>query len=271
MDIEDRSLAFELSPVGLAFIEALLLILLTFVFLSVKWLINKVLCLAAITACVVMILSTLSRGAILYLVLLAILLSVPYLRRITTFKAFIKVGTVVLLAAFVLNLIVERVPVLEIKKRALITRVARLQSYFSSDTRITDRSSEIRASFYDDFFTGWDHYTWGKHRYSPYPHNQFLEIYSRWGVFGLPILLFSVLMLFKSLRIFLMYRSGEVPLLMMINSLFIFSYMQSMTSLSLEMNRIMWLGFGFVLAVRVDTRKKTACDLSELKTTVSTN
>ncbi len=267
MDIDGRSLAFELSPVGLAFIETLLLIFLVFVFLSAKWFINKLLCLVAITACAGVILSTLSRGAILYLVLLAILLSTPYLRKLA-FKAAFRGIIVVLVAAFALNLIVERIPVLAVKKEALITRIGRLQSYFSSDTRMTDRSSEIRASFYDDFFTGWDHYTWGKYRYSPYPHNQFLEIYSRWGVFGLPILLFSVLMLFKSLRIFMMYRSGEVPFLMMINSFFIFSYMQSMSSLSLEMNRMMWLGFGFVLAVRLNSIKETAGNSSDIKLNV---
>ncbi|MNG14382.1 hypothetical protein D3C84_981280 [compost metagenome] len=89
----------------------------------------------------------------------------------------------------------------------------------------------------------------GKERYVPYPHNQFIEIIMRWGLFlGLPLFVFSIRNFIRAL-ILLLKKGNISPFVNLILFIFIFSFFQSLSSMSLEMNRTLWFGFGFLAAI----------------------
>ena len=120
-------------------------------------------------------------------------------------------------------------------------RFLRLQGLFDGDY---DRSSLARleklTSVKDKLFV----FFFGQKNYEPYPHNIFLEILLRWGtLFGLPLLIIINRTLYKVLvRRRGVFNNGDV-----LSALFIFSFLFSLTSLSLEMNRFLFLGMGYIL------------------------
>ena len=115
----------------------------------------------------------------------------------------------------------------------------------SSDASITDR--EVIWTYYAQNIETW--IIWGEQGYVGYPHNQFLEILVRFGLLGIALLIVSVLtFLFGLLFLFSSKRKYDLEI-SLISTVFVFSYLQSMTSLSLQMNRAMWLGLGYLLGI----------------------
>ena len=88
----------------------------------------------------------------------------------------------------------------------------------------------------------------GEKGYVGYPHNQWIEIGARFGLLGLPMLILSITVLIGLLvsvaKPHRWYPDLEYSIVV---TLFIFGYLQSMSSLSLQVNRVLWLGFGYLL------------------------
>ena len=120
---------------------------------------------------------------------------------------------------------------------------------FFSDSNSVDNSIIERKEIQEFFFNNYYQMFFGQANYIPYPHNQILEIIMRWGIFGLPILVISVMSFKKSLHTMLK-RPAKNSFIFLISMLFIFTYLQSMTSLNLDHNRFLWLGFGFLLGYK---------------------
>lgn len=101
--------------------------------------------------------------------------------------------------------------------------------------------------FYLNTFSQWIFI--GSHNYSSYPHNQILEILVRFGLYGIPLLLlslfaFSRMLYFSIFNVRGVFLNREWYLFAL---LFVFCYLQSMSSLSLEINRGLWLGMGYLV------------------------
>ena len=79
-----------------------------------------------------------------------------------------------------------------------------------------------------------------------YPHNQWLEILVRYGLLGVPLLLFSIFVFSKTMVRGLFGRYHLSPEWYFMALIFIFAYLQSLTSLRLDVNRVLWLGLGYM-------------------------
>ncbi|RIW11797.1 hypothetical protein D0X99_20200 [Algoriphagus lacus] len=77
-----------------------------------------------------------------------------------------------------------------------------------------------------------------------------MEILMRWGILGWTFVVFSLLCFFRAFKIFKVVSVDPNLLEFLLICLFLFSYLQSLTSLSLEMNRFLWLGFGYLFGYK---------------------
>lgn len=207
---------------------------------------TKVVVAAAIACCLVIIVSTAARGAMVYLILILLLYLLSRVKSISNLFSFVfkTLGIVALL--FVLYfLLIDYFPVLQNKMMGTIERFETLIEFVSTGSG--DGSADERKELYNVFFTGVDNFIlFGEKGYSPYPHNQFMEIIMRWGVLlGGPLLIFNTKNFFKALRLCVSPKFKSSFLYLFIFCL-LFSFAQSMSSMSLEMNRMMWLGLGAI-------------------------
>lgn len=235
----------SLNAVGIAYTHALLFLFLFWIFQTSKNSKFRPVFLVAIIITFSVIISTLSRGAVIFLALFLLFyylrvvkIKVHYLPKLVK-GLFIFIGIL-----FFLDLFIQNNEYVHLKTEAIVNRFDSLLDYSTKNT--VDLSALEREKVYDYFFNDISKFYLGEEGYKPYPHNQFIEILMRWGIFGIPLLIFSITIFIKSLKIFNKKHLEKNPILFLIISLFVFSYLQSMTSMSLEMNRMMWFGFGFI-------------------------
>jgi len=240
----------NLNPVGLAYSHSLLVIFLFWIFEQTNNRIVKgVVCLSIFSAFMVVI-STLSRGAIVFLIIFFIIF---YFRGIKLNSRILLSGLKGLIGLVVLFTAVffmtKENEFIQLKFEALSHRFETLFGYTSSN--VEDLSAVAREDVYVYFFNNLSEFTLGQYNYSYYPHNQFLEILMRWGLFGLPLLFFSLIVFKKGVKYFKKDFLKKNPVFFLVVSLFLFSYLQSMTSMNLEMNRMLWFGFGFIFSFKI--------------------
>ncbi|MDB4423422.1 hypothetical protein N9288_00080 [bacterium] len=121
---------------------------------------------------------------------------------------------------------------------------------------IVDRSISEREIIWKETVKTFDQWIiLGDKGYEGYPHNQWLEILKRFGLLGIPLLIMSV-GLFFWLSWNVLTRKMRVDVeFSLIATLFVYAYLQSLSSLSLEMNRVLWLGFGYFIGYYVKRSK----------------
>ena len=110
-----------------------------------------------------------------------------------------------------------------------------------------DRSTQNRFDLYMHFLNRThEWFLIGDKNLSFYPHNQFLEIFVRFGLFGIPLFIVSIYGAFKFhiCNFGKKFRSEEFVFMSM---LFAFSYLQSQSSLGLDINRTLFLSLGFMI------------------------
>ena len=78
------------------------------------------------------------------------------------------------------------------------------------------------------------------------PHNQWLEIFVRFGLLGLPLFFISIFLFIRLGMDTLFQRIRPDIEYSIVTVLFVFGYLQSMTSLTL-LNRVLWLGLAMCL------------------------
>jgi len=96
----------------------------------------------------------------------------------------------------------------------------------------------------------------GEKRQSGYPHNQWLEMFVKFGLLGTPMFLMSIILFFKISWSAVREKLHPDIEFSIITTLFMFGYLSSMTSLSLQVNRVMWLGFGYLLGFYLQRSKR---------------
>lgn len=238
----------DLNPVGVAYVHGLLFLINYSIYQKTSQikLVYKVLLIIAQIATIIAMITTLSRGALLFL---GIFIFMYYLSQLKLdfrlLKNLFKILIMAVAVLIIISIIADFVPILQEKIDGIMGRFTGLFSFLDNTSR--DASSEERLEGYMYFYENLNEVILiGLKNYHPYPHNQYIEIIMRWGIMGLPFLIFSVFCILKGLRCLKNYAQENNVVFLLIISVFIFSYFQSMTSLSLEMNRLMWLGMGFV-------------------------
>lgn len=225
---------------GIAYVTAQLFILLFWLVYREKNLFYKIILTVSLFLVSLNLLITESRGAILYLILTILFCFGYYLLKFINFKIIFYFITII----FFTSLIVKNVDFINYKIQLTYDRYVLALNYLNNNT--IDPSLKERNELQQEFFVNYDDMLFGQQYYKPYPHNQIIEIFMRWGVFGIPIFLISVFSIFKALRL-VFQQIPKDSLNFLIISIFIFTYFQSMTSLSLDNNRFLWMGFGFLI------------------------
>ena len=242
-DIGKRGLGDEnLNEVGVAYIHAQIFILLIwFLFRKNSFLIKTLLIIALISVLLIMLITE-SRGAILFLFVICFFVFFKNIFNLIKIKNLLSISITIMALTVLIN-----TPLVQNKIESFTERFAVL-FLASSIKNKEDRSVKARLEIQSDFFNNYEKMFFGKYNYSPYPHNQFIEIYMRWGVFGIPIFIISLLSFINGIRFYKEQKEYKSSLKFLLFLLFLFCYLQSMTSLSLDNNRLLWLGFGLFLS-----------------------
>jgi O-antigen ligase len=96
----------------------------------------------------------------------------------------------------------------------------------------------------------------GEKGYVGYPHNQWVEILARFGLLGIPMLVMSIVLFCRVCWDVVTRKIHPDVEFSLIAILFVYSYLQSMSSLSLQVNRALWLGFGYLIGYFVEQSKR---------------
>ena len=236
-----------LNPVGIAFsFSSLFVIYFALIVFSSK-IYDKLLYGTAMLFTGAIIITTASRGAIMWasLSIIFFVLSAR-IRSINWGKLFL-IGIVGLVFATGASFLFGDNVILAESLGILMKRFEGMFGLVGTNTTAAlDLSASARLEY-------WIHYTsnipdwllFGEKNYVGYPHNQFLEIMVRFGLFGIPLLGFSLYIFSKFLNLFLIKKSYKDLEITIICLVFLFSYLSSLSSLSLEVNRGLWLGLGY--------------------------
>jgi O-antigen ligase len=237
-----------LNPVGIAYANTCFLVI--FVVLShyAKYLWTKSLFILAASVAFFVVGSSASRGAIIWgaCALLFFYLFNRSKKRASIWKYFYFLVVIMLTTPIILIVYRTNFAVAE-SFDVLLKRFESL--YYSWTGQSEDLSSSAREYYWEHFISIFNEWVLlGQKYYIGYPHNQWLEISVRFGLLGIPMLITSlasiVIMAVMTLRKRVFYISLEYSVVV---TLFLFGYLQSMTSLNLQMNRVLWLGMGYVL------------------------
>ncbi len=233
----------DLNPVGIAYANTQLFLIFLFLLNRKNNIFLKLTLIITLLSILIVILFTQSRGPVLFLgITILIVYYKNFIYTIFKFRSLFWLIIFISLASIIFqNSTLISSTISDFKDRFLILLM------FFSDQQTTDLSALARIQIQSDFFANYKTMFFGKYQYSPYPHNQFIEIFMRWGIFGIPIFLLSFKSFANAFRFNKNLKPNIFTLKFLILTLFFYCYLQSMTSLSLNNNRVLWLGFGLFL------------------------
>mgnify|MGYP006981759847 CR=1 FL=1 len=236
-----------INAVGLAYVNANLFLILLFLINQQyvkKYL--KIILFIGVLSCSIIIVSSGSRGALLFIGFILFLVYFSKIKRISNVFSGITKFTLILISVIGLYFLVsDYFPVLEQKVNATSKRFESMFEFV--ETGRGDASVNEREKLYNNFYSNLNSFIlFGRVNYSPYPHNIIMEVISRWGfIIGLPLLIFFFRGFFKAFKLLINKTQNETIVYLFVYCL-IFCFLQSFSSLSLEVNRMLWLCFGFI-------------------------
>lgn len=236
-----------INAVGLAYVNANLFLILLFLINQQyvkKYL--KIILFIGLLSCSIIIVSSGSRGAILFIGFILFFAYFSKIKKIS--NVFSGITKFILIAISVIGLyflVSDYFPVLEQKVNATSKRFESMFEFV--ETGKGDASVNEREKLYNNFYSNLNSFIlFGRVNYSPYPHNIIMEVISRWGfIMGLPLLIFFFRGFLKAFKMLINKTKNETIVNLFVYCL-IFCFLQSFSSLSLEINRMLWLGLGFI-------------------------
>ena len=235
-----------LNPVGVAFTFTLLLIVYFVLTISSQNILDRILYGSAMTLSTAIVITTASRGAILWAILTIIFLVVSgRIKKIKLSKFFILLLFGIISLGFVFLFFSNNIILIE-SIEILINRFSGLFGGYNQTTSGLDLSANARVEYWNHYasiFSDW--ILFGEKSYMGYPHNQYLEILVRFGLLGIPLLIFSLFVMGQFIYSFLLKKKNKDFEMTLISVIFLFAYLSSLSSLNLEMNRAMWFGLGY--------------------------
>ena len=248
-----------LNPVGVAYANTCLGLVFLVVGVLNKSLIRKAVHLLAACLAFAVVLSSASRGAVIWgggAILFFLLLN-RHRKYLSGKNVLVAAGACILLIPICVVLYSTNYAIAE-RFDILIKRfIEMFQSLFGGGQARTDLSLSARQMMWDSYLSTWDQWIlFGEKNYVGYPHNQWIEILARFGLLGIPLLIMSVVLFFKLGWDLLTRKIHPDVEFSLIATLFVYSYLQSMSSLSLQVNRALWLGFGYLLGYFIERSKR---------------
>lgn len=235
-----------LNPVGVAFTFSLLFIVYFVLTISSQNIFDKVLFGLGMTLSTAIVVTTASRGAIIWAILTIIfLVTSNRIKKIKLSKFFILLLFGIIFLGFVFLFFSNNVILIE-SFEILIERFSGLLGASNKTASGLDISANSRIEYWNHYasiFSDW--ILFGERFYNGYPHNQYLEILVRFGLLGIPLLILSLFVMGQFIHSFLFNKKERDFELTLVSAIFLFAYLSSLSSLNLEMNRAMWFGLGY--------------------------
>ena len=248
-----------LNPVGVAYANTCLCLVFIVLGVANKGLIIKSIYLFAASLALGVVMTSASRGAVVWGTcgIIYLLLLKRCWRYISVKKLSVAIAACILVIPVILLIYNTNYAVSE-RIDILIKRFEGMYySFFGGGQATIDLSTSSRQMYWHQYYTTLREWViLGERGYIGYPHNQWLEIFVRFGFLGLPLFFISIF-LFLRLGIDTLFQRFRPDVeYSIITVLFVFGYMQSMTSLSLHANRVLWLGLGYVLGGFIARRSR---------------
>ena len=251
--------ATALNPVGVAYANTCLCLIFLVMGFSNNKLITKLIYLFTAALALGVVMSSASRGAVIWGMcgIIYFLLLNRYWRDISVKNLLVALGACIVLVPILLLIYSTNYAVSE-RMDILFKRFeAMYYSLFGGGGASTDLSTSSRQIYWYQYYSTLKEWVvWGERGYIGYPHNQWLEIFVRFGFLGLPLFFISIFLFLRLGLDTLFQRFRPDVEYSIITVLFVFGYMQSMTSLTLHANRVLWLGFGYVLGGFIARRSR---------------
>lgn len=242
------------NPVGIAYQFSVLTVVFLYLLKSQENILHRIVYLIAVLASFSVIITTESRGAVvalflgmLYLIFASIYKG-QFFKQLSAKKKYLKTLAFVSITILILLIFASFFSnnfIFQDKFDALYKRFENL--YLMAIGQSDDRSTQNRLDLYLHFLNRpQDWILIGEKNLSYYPHNQFLEIFVRFGLLGIPLFIVSVYGAFK-FHICNFEKKILSEEFVFMSMLFAFSYLQSQSSLGLDINRSLFLSLGFML------------------------
>ena len=247
-----------LNPVGVAFANTCLGLVFLMLAMLNKNLLRKALYLLVAFAAVFVVFSSASRGAIIWGSLAMVFFCVLNRHRgyLTGRSLVVTLLSMALLLPGLVVLYQSNYAIAE-RLDILIDRFTQMFDLFRKYGGDSDQSVSARQYAWSSYLSTIDQWIiFGEKRQYGYPHNQWLEIFVKFGLLGTPMFLMSIILFFKISWSALREKLNPDVEFSIITTLFMFGYLSSMTSLSLQVNRVMWLGFGYLLGFYLQRSKR---------------
>ena len=247
-----------LNPVGVAFANTCLGLVFLMLAMLNKNLLRKALYLLVAFAAVFVVFSSASRGAIIWGSLAMVFFCVLNRHRgyLTGRSLVVTLLSMALLLPGLVVLYQSNYAITE-RLDILIDRFTQMFDLFRKYGGDSDQSVSARQYAWSSYLSTIDQWIiFGEKRQYGYPHNQWLEIFVKFGLLGTPMFLMSIILFFKISWSALREKLNPDVEFSIITTLFMFGYLSSMTSLSLQVNRVMWLGFGYLLGFYLQRSKR---------------
>ncbi len=227
----------SLNPIGIAYNHACLFLIFIWLYINSKNNFYKFLTLFSSILLLFIVFMTLSRGVIIYLTFITLFITIFKLKNHFKYSSLFYLTLFIIFSFF----IIDKILFIKIRFYQLFGRIESLFDFYNN--KYLDKSSIERQLNYKYFFNHYDDMFFGMYNYNSYPHNIFIEIFMRWGLFGSILFYVIVKMTKLNLKIFINERIYSFNFL--VSVLFFYCFLQSLTSLSLEMNKFMWFCLGF--------------------------
>ena len=250
----------DLNPNGAAYTSAIICILFFYVLLQAETVLSKSIAIITMVIAIFSIFFTGSRGASLFLLIVFFLRLLSKNKIINTltkktksrkFRLILSIFFPVLFL-FIFSMYFIEAEVIYSRIDYLLDRFFMAYDHiFNPYAYVSDMSIAEREYLQKYYLNNWiDWFPFGMKEYGvyPYPHNQLIELGARFGFTGILLSLIIFAILVRS-SVFILFSKNKLFLqeIIFFWMMFLFSYLQSMTSLSLEINRALFLGFGYFI------------------------
>lgn len=236
---------YNINAVGIAYVYGLLFLVFYSLIIYFNEFFYKIFSIIGLISTIIVIFLTSSRGILIY-ILITIVITLDYKK--INIKSFVIAIVFILPIFYGITFYLNTFEVFNVKINDSYERIISLFEFFKRSDNQNDLSAGERVDSFNFFYNNVDLFIpFGMFKYVPYPHNQFLELIMRFGFFGLIASFISIFMFFYFIFYFRRNFKNIDFFSFLIFSLFIVSYLQSLSSLSLEMNRFLWFGFGYLL------------------------
>ncbi len=246
----------DLNPVGLAYATSVLFFAILVVLMDSRNLFARLIAGLTCGLAFVVLLVSGSRGATIYTGFTVVaLFAALILKKQFSFRNAIQLTSVAFIMLLVGLFFGKQDFALFDRFDVFMQRWEQMTRYLT--TGEIDSSISARQVFQQDYINSVGEWILlGQHHYVPYPHNQFIEWGARFGLLGLALsALFTTTLIYFTWHLLVnRIKIGGEQLL--VATLLIFSFLQSMTSLSLEINRALFFCYGYALAVAIRKYKQ---------------